>query len=76
MSYGSVAYQSYVRIRSESGDRSFPDWTELAHARRLAWEAAAQAVALAAFPSLSPDGDPDDGGCRSEIADQLHAAVS
>lgn len=53
MSFGSIAYASYVEIRSESEQRRFPDWSELPHLRRLAWEAAAQAVALAAFPSLT-----------------------
>ena len=56
MSFGSTAYASYVRIRSESGERTFPGWEDLAHVRRLAWEAAAQAVALAVLPaSLNPE---------------------
>jgi len=65
MSFGSTAYASYVRIRSESGERTFPCWDDLSRVRRLAWEAAAQAVALAVLPqSLNPDshgdGWPDD----------------
>jgi hypothetical protein len=76
MSYGSVAYQSYARIRSESGDRSFPDWTELSHTRRLAWEAAAQAVALAAFPSLTREDIVDDAECHQVTSDRLQAAAS
>ncbi len=50
MSYGSTAYKSYIRIRSESDERTFPDWADLPHVRRLAWEAAAQAVAMAVLP--------------------------
>ena len=66
MSFGSIAYASYVQIRTESDERTFPDWTELPHVRRLAWEAAAQAVAIAAFPTLT----------REDLSDQdeLHHA--
>ena len=62
MSFGSIAYASYVRIRSESDHRTFPDWTDLSHQRRIAWEAAAQAVALSAIPALSNEDSFDDEG--------------
>ena len=56
MSYGFTAYESYVRIHAESGGPSFPGWTALPHVGRMAWEAAAQAVALAVLPAdLNPD---------------------
>lgn len=51
MSFGSTAYQSYVRIRAESGDHRLPAWSGLSHEKRLAWEAAAQAVAMAVLPA-------------------------
>ena len=66
MSFGSTAYASYVRIRSESDQRSFPDWTDLAHTRRLAWEAAAQAVAFAVLPS-SLTNDSDDVSAGDQV---------
>jgi hypothetical protein len=69
MSFGSIAYESYVRIRSESDERTFPDWTEIPHLRRLAWEAAAQAVAIAALPSLSSEDLPDlDDSLRNDVS--------
>ncbi len=56
MSYGFTAYESYVRIHAESGGPSFPGWTALPHVGRMAWEAAAQAVALAVLPAyLNPE---------------------
>jgi hypothetical protein len=56
MSYGFTAYESYVRIHAESGGTSFPGWAALPHIGRMAWEAAAQAVALAVLPAyLNPD---------------------
>lgn len=50
MSQGSTAYASYVRIHEEMGRRKPRDWCELSHIRRMAWEAAAQAVALSVLP--------------------------
>ena len=56
MSYGSTAYESYVRIHAELGGPSFPSWSALPHVGRMAWEAAAQAVALSVLPAyLNPD---------------------
>ncbi|MEI8017343.1 MAG: hypothetical protein WCH39_04035 [Schlesneria sp.] len=56
MSYGFTAYESYVRIHAESGGPAFPGWTALPQLGRMAWEAAAQAVALAVLPTyLNPD---------------------
>ncbi len=56
MSYGFTAYESYVRIHAESGGPAFPGWSALPHVGRMAWEAAAQAVALAVLPAyLNPD---------------------
>ena len=56
MSFGSTAYESYVRIHLESGEPPKPSWHALPHVRRLAWEAAAQAVAMAILPpSLNPE---------------------
>ena len=56
MSFGSTAYESFVRILVESGKRPLPMWAALPHHRRLAWEAAAQAVAMVVLPeSLNPD---------------------
>ena len=72
MSYGFTAYESYVRIHAESGGPSFPGWTDLPHVGRMAWEAAAQAVALAVLPAhLNPDplDDPDDDAESDEFAD-------
>lgn len=72
MSYGFTAYQSYVRIHAESGGPAFPGWTALPHVGRMAWEAAAQAVALAVLPAyLNPDPlvDPDDETDHNEIVD-------
>ena len=56
MSYGSTAYESFVRIHLESGEPRQPTWNALPHLGRLAWEAAAQAVAIAIMPELmNPD---------------------
>ena len=56
MSFGSNAYESYVRIHVESGVHSHPTWDALPHVGRLAWEAAAQAVASAVLPEwLNPE---------------------
>ena len=52
MSYGSTAYESFVRIHLESGEPRQPTWNALPHLGRLAWEAAAQAVAMAIVPEL------------------------
>lgn len=61
MSYGSTAYESYVRIHLESGEPQKPSWHALPHVGRLAWEAAAQAVAMAILPpSLNPEFYEDD----------------
>ncbi|HEY0984649.1 hypothetical protein [Schlesneria sp.] len=60
MSFGSTAYQSYVRIHTESGHRRLPPWSGLTHEKRLAWEAAAQAVAMAVLPSAQC-GEPLEG---------------
>ena len=61
MSFGFTAYDSYVRIRSESDKRTFPSWESLSHVRRLAWEAAAQAVARVVLPNPREhnEDDPD-----------------
>ena len=60
MSFGSTAYQSYVRIHVESGNTRHQPWESLTHLRRMAWEAAAQAVALAVLPrSMKRDSDED-----------------
>ncbi len=70
MSYGFTAYESYVRIHTESGGSAFPGWSALPHVGRMAWEAAAQAVALAVLPAyLNPDplDDLDDEGERDEL---------
>jgi hypothetical protein len=50
MSYGFTAYDSFVRIHVESGEPEHPSWHALPHIGRLAWEAAAQAVAMAILP--------------------------
>ena len=56
MSYGSTAYASFVRIHLESGQPNHPSWSGLPHLGRLAWEAAAQAVAHEVLPaSLNPE---------------------
>jgi len=73
MSFGSTAYASYVRIHTESGNRRFPSWSGLPHEKRMAWEAAAQAVAMAVLPSWQysdpledeEDGDDDELVCDS-----------
>ena len=65
MSYGSTAYESFVRIHLESGEPRQPTWNALPHLGRLAWEAAAQAVAMAIVPELM-NLDP------SEIDEQDH----
>jgi len=65
MSYGSTAYESFVRIHLESGEPRQPTWNALPHLGRLAWEAAAQAVAMAITPELM-NLDP------SEIDEQDH----
>lgn len=68
MSYGSTAYESYVRIHVESGRTRVPPWNQLTHLRRLAWEAAAQAVAMAVLPQFQVEEDEDDD---EEIPDTL-----
>ena len=61
MSQGSTAYASYVRIHKELGRPTLPEWEALSHVRRLAWEAAAQAVALSVLPtSLTSSDDEND----------------
>ena len=85
MSYGFTAYESYVRSHAESGGPAFPRWTALPRVGRMAWEAAAQAVALAVLPAyLNPDpvDDLDDEPDRDEFAhdpvvgnSQLDAAI-
>lgn len=55
MSFGSTAYETFVRIHVESGRTRLPPWNHLTHLRRLAWEAAAQAVAMAILPEFSRD---------------------
>ena len=72
MSFGSNAYESYVRIHVESGEIGLPSWSGLSHLKRLAWEAAAQAVAIAVLPaSLYPgwqeELDEDDEFIEGEI---------
>ena len=56
MSFGSTAYESYLRIHAEMGKSNIPSWEEIPHLRRVAWEAAAQAVAKAVLESTQfPD---------------------
>lgn len=74
MSFGSTAYESYVRIHSESGRNNFPKWSGLTHVGRMAWEAAAQAVALSVLPSQTTAGFDDDdefdeGDFRDTVAE-------
>jgi hypothetical protein len=70
MSSGSTAYASFVRIHTEMGRPTPPHWCALSHVRRMAWEAAAQAVALSVLPnSLDPgrlETDDDDDNEDSE----------
>ncbi len=66
MSYGSTAYASFVRIHLESGQPTHPAWTALPHLGRMAWEAAAQAVAQAVLPaSLNPEPPEDPAEAES-----------
>ena len=51
MGQGSTAYASFVRIHEEMGRPALPDWRALSHVRRMAWEAAAQAVARSILPT-------------------------
>jgi hypothetical protein len=51
MSQGSTAYASYVRIHEETGGPELPTWQMLSHVGRMAWEAAAQAVACSLIPT-------------------------
>ena len=64
MGQGSTAYASYVRIHEEMGCPSLSDWRALSHVDRMAWEAAAQAVARSLLPSAfgpdGPNGEPFD----------------
>jgi|GEM_PF-4274365 len=56
MSFGSTAYESYLRIHAEMGKSNIPNWEDIPHIRRVAWEAAAQAVAKAVLESTQiPD---------------------
>jgi hypothetical protein len=71
MGQGMNAYASYVRIHEELGRPALPSWRELSHVRRMAWEAAAQAVARSVLPSAfgseSSDGEPyDDEDCEDD----------
>ena len=55
MSHGSKAYESFVRIHAEMGKPPLPNWQSLSHVKRMAWEAAAHAVAMSVLPiSLTP----------------------
>jgi|GEM_PF-4691521 len=51
MGQGATAYASYVRIHEEMGCLALPDWQALPHVGRMAWEAAAQAVARSILPT-------------------------
>lgn len=56
MSFGSTAYESYLRVHAEMGKSNIPSWEEIPHLRRVAWEAAAQAVAREVLASTQiPD---------------------
>jgi hypothetical protein len=52
MGQGHTAYESFVRIHEEMGSSAPPDWDSLSHVGRMAWEAAAQAVASEFLPGL------------------------
>lgn len=77
MGQGSNAYASYLRIHEEMGRRPPPDWNELSHVRRMAWEAAAQAVALSVLSqSPSPirlDDDAEDEQPAEAVLEQQPA---
>lgn len=61
MSFGSTAYASFARINLEMNGRTLPSWDALTHVKRIGWEAAAQAVAMAVLPSsLEFTNDVDD----------------
>ena len=73
MSYGSTAYASFVRIHFESGEPTHPAWTGLPHVGRMAWEAAAQAVAQAVLPSSlnpEPPEEPEVEGGKESTCDE------
>ena len=81
MSQGLLAYESFVRIHDEMGHKSPPAWDALSRLKRIAWEAAAQAVALAVLPlSIDPfqiedeDEDEDDEG--EDEVDEVSDAMS
>lgn len=81
MGQGSIAYESYVRIHEEMGNPPLPTWQALSHVRRMAWEAAAQAVARAVLPTplhlesfageKYDDEDYDDNEYDQEVDDEL-----
>lgn len=76
MSFGSTAYASFVRIHFESGEATFPSWEALSHVGRMAWEGAAQAVALSVLPksfSSDPDETDDDDGLDDVDLDEADA---
>ena len=52
MGQGRTAYASFMRIHEEMDSSVLPDWESLSHVGRLAWEAAAQAVALQIVPDI------------------------
>ena len=70
MSQGSTAYASYVRIHQEMGRPSLPEWEALSHVRRMAWEAAAQAVALSVLPTSLTSLENDDEEVLEEIVSE------
>ncbi len=76
MSQGFTAYASFVRIHAEMGRPIPPAWHALSHHRRMAWEAAAQAVALSVLPVwLDPPPDEHDEADFEEDQAEILAAT-
>ena len=80
MGQGSTAYASYLRIHEEMGCPTLPDWQALPHVGRMAWEAAAQAVARSILPAslgsqptraeiYDDEGDDDNGSSQQDGED-------
>ena len=68
MGLGAKAYQTYSRIHREMGRNPPPDWESISHIRRLAWEAAAQEVAMTVLPQ---EFDPNEFEDESEVESQI-----
>ena len=66
MSFGSTAYASFARISLEMNGKSLPNWDALSHVKRIGWEAAAQAVAMAVLPSSLNPLTPEDDSIEDE----------